>query len=157
MNKPLTPEETAQTRRTLESMEARLLALLQRQPYELQAVTRKSVPPAVRVKLLLFIPVLTAAAVHGLIAAGDMRYWIDQQLSEIVGRPFLPFPFARHIRLLETLVIRGCLRRGELTLGDVTEDRVRLDEAEYRRRYGDEAYHRLITGTEDMPPQEEAA
>ena len=158
MNPILTDTDREQTLRTLTAMEARLLVLLKRQPYELRAVTRKTTPPAVRVKLLSFLPVLVAAGTHGHIASNDLRFWIDQQMNEIQGKPFTPFPFERHRRLLETLVIRGCLRRGELVVPQAAiEAELRANEAEYRRRYGDAAYHRLIEQGEVPSSQEEAA
>ena len=60
----------------------------------------------------------------------------------------------RNRDLLVRLVLRGCKKRGEFLSPAEREERLEAQEAVYRARHGDAAYHRMIEGRE-QPGQEQ--
>ena len=60
----------------------------------------------------------------------------------------------RRLALLSRLVAKGCKKRGEFLTPAEREERLEAQEAVYRERYGDAAYHRMIEDKE-QPGQEQ--
>ena len=61
----------------------------------------------------------------------------------------------RNAALLVRLVFRGCKKRGEFLTPAEREERLAGQEAAYRERHGDAAYHRLISEGQEQPEQEQ--
>ena len=62
---------------------------------------------------------------------------------------------ARNHTLLVRLIVKGCRRRGEFLTPAEREALLAGQEAVYRERYGDAAYHRMIEGQNPQPGQEQ--
>ncbi len=80
-------------------------------------------------------------AEHGAITSGETKGLFRDRRT------------GRNHTLLVRLIVKGCHKRGEFLTPAEREVRLAAQEAVYRERYGDAAYHRMIEGQE--PEQEQ--